>query len=357
MDDSISSTTQATIGLDLGDRYAHYCHIDEGGEIIDEGRVATTARALTREYEHALAVRIVIEAGCHSPWVSRLLEGFGHEVIVANPRQLRLIYRNDSKSDRVDAEYLARVGRLDPQLLFPIRHRKADTQADRALLRSRELLIRTRTRMISHIRGLVKSIGGRIPRAHTACFATKAREYIPVELLETVAPLLDQINAITQQIKAYNGRIEMLAGEKYPEVELLTQVNGVGTLTALAFILAIEDPYRFRNSRAVASYLGLRPRQDDSGSHQPQLRITKAGDPMLRQLLVQCANHILGPLGKDSDLRIWGHTLAERGGKNAKKRARVAVARRLSVVLLSMLKTGEAYDPLHGSHDDKVSAA
>ena len=289
--------------------------------------------------------RIVIEAGTHSPWVSRLLDGFGHQVIVANPRKMRLIYLNDSKSDRVDAEYLARLGRLDPQLLSPIRHRKADTMAARALLRSRDLLIRTRTNMISHVRGLVKITGGRVPGGWAPYFANKAREHIPEELKESLNPVLDQIEQITDQIKAYEQRIEELARESYPETEVLTQINGVGTLTALCFILTIEDPFRFRKSREVGSYIGLRPRQADSGDRQPQLRITKAGDAMLRKYLVQCANHILGPHGKDSDLRAWGLKLAERGGKAAKKRATIAVARKLAILMHRLWITAEVYEP------------
>src|SRR5450759_5449795 len=129
-DATITKETKVTVGLDLGDRFIQVCVLDETGEVLEEARLATRAEALRRRFSTGESLRMVLEAGTHSPWVSRLLAELGHEVIVANPRKLRLIYQNDSKSDRVDAEYLARVGRLDPALLAPLTHRGAETQAD-----------------------------------------------------------------------------------------------------------------------------------------------------------------------------------------------------------------------------------
>ena len=164
-DATTSEETTVTVGLDLGDRHIQVCVVDQAGEVIEEARLATRPQALRRRFCSADPLRIVLEAGTHSPWVSRLLAELGHEVIVANPRKLRLIYANDSKSDRVDAEYLARVGRLDPALLAPLRHRGAETQVDLALLRSRNALVRARTRLISHARGTTKSLGAACPPA------------------------------------------------------------------------------------------------------------------------------------------------------------------------------------------------
>ncbi|MFC1558998.1 IS110 family transposase [Gemmatimonadota bacterium] len=356
MSDSTISSTPSTIGLDLGDTYTHLCMVDEHGEVIEESRFTTSVPSFTRRFEPLQPIRIAIEAGSHSPWISRLLEGFGHDVIVANPRKMRLIYLNDTKNDKVDAEYLARLGRMDPTLLSPIRHRKADTMADRAVIRSRDMLVRTRTRFISHVRSLVKFTGYRVPRASTYIFSQKARLHIPEELQETVMPILDEIERINEQISAYDRQIEKLAREKYPETELLTQVPGVGTLTALTFILTIEDPCRFQKSRHVASFLGLRPRQHASGDRQPQMRITKAGDVLCRKYLVQCAHLILGRNGRDSDLRRWGLKLAERGGKAAKKRAVVAVARKLAIMLHRLWITAEVYEPIGYTDDLKTTA-
>lgn len=349
MDDATTKETTLTVGLDVGDRYVQVCVLDEAGEVVEESRLSTKRTALERRFSGCERLRVVLEAGTHSPWLARLLEELGHEVLVANPRRLRLIYHNDSKSDRVDAEYLARIGRLDPSLLAPLRHRSAETQKDLALLRSRSCLVRARTQLITHVRGAVKSFGGRLPRWGAEAFAGKAESQIPLELEPALSPVLRAIAQLTEEIKALDVQIEKTAAERYPETRLLAQVPGVGTLTAQCFLLTIEDPARFPQARAVASYLGLRPRQADSGSLSPQLRITKAGDEHLRWLLVVAAQRILGPLGADSDLRRWGLALAEKGGKNARKRAVVAVARKLAVLLLRLWQTGEAYEPLRNA--------
>jgi len=138
---------------------------------------------------------------------------------------------------------------------------------------------------------------------------------------------------------------------------LLKQVKGVGTQIALTYLLTIEDPHRFAKSRDVGCFLGLRPGRRDSGESQPQMHISKEGDPYLRTMLVQGAHYILGPFGADSDLRRWGLKLAARGGKNAKKRAVVAVARKLAVLLHRLWVTGEVYEPLHNSHKEMRAVA
>jgi len=348
-DATTAKETKVTVGLDLGDRYCQLCVLDEAGEVVEEGRVATKPETLRRRFSGADPLRIVIEAGTHSPWVSRLLFELGHHVIVANPRKLRLIYQNDSKSDRVDAQYLARVGRLDPALLAPLTHRGAETQVDLALLRSRTALVRARTRLISHARGCTKSLGSRLPPCASDVFARKAGPCVPEELTPALAPVLTVIQGLSEEIRALDAKIEEMAKERYPETALLSQVPGVGTLTATVYVLTVEDPRRFPKSRSVGSYLGLRPRQASSGSLDPQLRITKAGDEHVRWLLVGAAHYILGPFGPDSDLRRWGLALAAQGGKRGKKRAVVAVARKLSVLLLRLWTTGEVYEPLRNA--------
>ncbi len=349
MSDATTVETRFTVGLDLGDRYVQVCVLDETGEVVEESRLPNKPAALERRFGAGAPLRIVLEAGTHSPWVSRLLLDLGHEVLVANPRKLRFIYQNESKSDRVDAEYLARVGRLDPTLLAPLRHRSAETQEDLAVLRSRMCLVRARTRLISHVRGAVKSLGERLPSCGADTFAGKAEPLTPEKLRPALAPVLASIAQLTGEIKVLDALIEKTARESYPETALLTQVPGVGTLTAQCFVLTIEEPARFPEARAVGSYLGLRPRQAESGSLSPQLRITKAGDDHLRWLLVTAAHYILGPFGPDSDLRRWGLALCEKGGKNGKKRAVVAVARKLAVLLLRLWQTGEIYEPLRNA--------
>jgi transposase len=203
--------------------------------------------------------------------------------------------------------------------------------------------------MVNHVRGTVKGFGARLPKCSTPSFPQKVLEHIPEDLRPGLEPVLETIQLITQQIRKYDKTIDRLAREKYPEALHLTEVGGVGALTALAYVLTLEDPGRFAKSRTVGAYLGLRPRQRDSGEQRPQLHITKAGDVFLRQLLVGSGHYILGPFGPDSDLRRWGLALAERGGKNAKKRAAVAVARKLAVLLHRLWVTAEVYEPLRNS--------
>lgn len=335
-----------TIGVDLGDQESHYCILDRHGDVLSEGTVRTTEGGLTRQFKKLVRARIVIETGTHSPWVSRLLERFGHEVVIANARQVRSIYESDRKTDKVDARVLARLGRIDKELLHPIRHRSAQAQADLAWLRARDALVRIRTKLINCVRGMVKSVGGRLPSASGAYFHKKVREYLPDSIRDALSPLLLQIEQLTAQINDYDKQIESMAEKKYPHTALMRQVPGVGVLTSVAFALTIEDPNRFSKSRDIASYLGLRPRLNESGQSSPQLSITKAGDHMLRRLLVGCAQYVLGHWGPDTDLRRWGLGLMARGGKNAKKRAIVAVARKLAVLIHALWVSGEVYDPL-----------
>ncbi len=341
-----SCASTITVGLDLGDRFSRHCEMDFQSGVIAEGRLRTTAEALQRQFAGRESLRIVIEVGTHSPWVSRLLENLGHEVLIANARRVRLIYANDSKSDKVDAETLARVGRLDPKLLAPIRHRGEAAQADLARLRARDCLVRARTQLVNHVRGAVKSLGGRLPPTSTPAFPRKVEPHIPASLRPALQPLLEMIASLNQQIRAADRALEALARQRYPETERLRQVSGIGAITSLCYVLTLEDPARFKNGRSVGAYLGLRPRQRDSGAQSPQLRITKRGDAMLRRLLVGSAQYILGPFGPDCDLRRWGLRLAERGGKNAKKRAVVAVARKLAALLYTLWLTGADYEPL-----------
>ncbi len=337
---------ELTIGVDLGDRYSHLCVVDEHGEVCEEGRIATTARAMRKRFEGMARCRVVIEVGSHSPWVQRLLDELGHEVITAHTQAVRLIYGGTNKNDRLDAERLARLGRVDPKLLHPIRHRDRSVQADRAVIRSRHVLVGCRTSLINHARGMVKSMGGRLPSCSAESFHKRAGTALPDELTPALLPVLETITSLTQEIRRYDHRIETLASERYPETNLLRQVSGVGSVTALSFVLTVEDPRRFRRSRSLGAYLGLQPRRNQSGDNDPELRITKAGDEDLRRLLVNAAHYVLGPFGPDTNLRRWGLALAARGRKNAKKRALVAVARKLAVLLHRLWVTGEVYEPL-----------
>lgn len=335
-----------TMGLDVGDKHTVGCVLSCEGAVLETFRMATAPAAVRRTMEGFEPIRVVLEVGTHSPWMSRVIENAGHELIIANPRRVRLIAENDSKTDEVDAELLARLARVDPELLKPIVHRGEQAQRDRILLLARDGLVRSRTQLINQVRGFAKSLGHRMPASSTEAFSRRVRERFSEEVFPGQSAMLELIDRLSEEIAAMDREAERLCKERYPETGVMRQVKGVGALTSLAFVLTVEDPSRFEKSRSVGAYVGLRPRTRQSGDQQPQLRITKAGDALLRRYLVTASQYILGPFGPDTELRRFGLKLADRGGNAAKKRAVVAVARKLAVLLHRLWMTGEEYEPL-----------
>jgi len=353
MKDSISVLEKGTavIGLDVSDDQSTYVGLDTDGAVVEEGKVTTTRTGLEKRFGgRGGGCLVAIEAGTHSPWVSRLLAELGCQVLVANPRQIALIYRNRRKSDRLDATNLARLARSDPELLHPLVHRGRQAQEDLAVLRSRDALVRSRTQLINHVRGVVKSAGERLPSWSAESFHHKAARQLPAGLEAALSAVIEQVAQLTASIKKYDEKVEELAQKRYPEALAVRQPNGVGPITSLAFVLTLEDAHRFSSSRDVPAYLGLTPARRQSGASDPELPISKAGDVFLRRLLVQAAHYIIGPFGKDSDLRRWGLRLAGpavgKGSKSRRKRAVIAVARKLAVLLHSLWVSGEVYEPL-----------
>jgi len=341
-------TYELTVGIDLGDKYSQVCVLDGEGEVIEEARIATTQAGLKRKLSGLEPSLVVIEVGTHSRWVSALAEALGHSCLVANAYRVRRLAEGEDKSDKLDAEALARFARSDPRLLKPIQHRGEQVASDLAVIHSRHALVGARTKLINHVRGLVKSAGGRLPSCDADYFHRKVAGCVPEGLRPAVEPLLEIIAEHSAKIAAYEAKIETMIEERYAEAQhLKRQVKGVGPLISLAYVLTLEAPERFRRSRDVGPYLGLTPRQWQSGGQSRQLGISKAGNQYLRWLLIQGAHHILGPRGKDSDLRRWGLQKAQ-GSKNAKRRAIVAVARKLAVLLHRLWRSGEAYQPLRG---------
>ncbi|HEY1159233.1 MAG TPA: IS110 family transposase [Terracidiphilus sp.] len=346
-----------TVGIDLGDRSSRYCILNQDGEVVQTGSVATTKKDLNRVFGALRHSRLALEVGTHSPWVSRHLKALGHEVIVANPRRTRLIAESSNKQDRLDAETLARLARVDPKLLFPIRHRGEEAQADLAVIRVRAALVEARTRAINTARGLTKSFGERLRKCDAHSVNEELAQDLPPVLKAVVAPLLEQARELSARIREHDEALRKIARERYPETALLTAVYGVGVLMALTFMLTLDDPHRFQRSRDVGAYLGMRPRRRQSSGSDPALGISKEGDVYLRRLLVQGAHVILGRHGADSDLRRFAQKLAARGGKGAKKKARVAVARKLAVLLHHLWVTGEVYEPVHRKPAQPVQTA
>jgi transposase len=348
---------QLTIGLDLGDRSSAYCILDGAGEILLEQKVVTSPEAMREAFEKMPHGRIAMETGTHSPWVSRLLTALGHEVIVAHAQKVRLTVKSRRKDDRLDARTLARLARIDPELLSPVQHRSAAAQLHLTEIRARAALVSTRTALVNAARGLVKSYGERLRKCHTQQVRREMAGGLSAGLREALEPLLQEVESLNERIQEYDWRIEKMAKARYPETALLKQVPGVGDLIATTYVLTIEDPHRFRKSRDAGCFVGLQPGRRNSGESEPQMGISKEGDEYLRTLLVQGAHYILGPFGADSDLRRWGQKLAARGGKNAKKRAVVAVARKLAVLLHRLWVSGEVYEPLRNSQKVMNAAA
>lgn len=336
-----------TIGMDLGDKNNHVCILGHEGNVIESFQIPNSTTGISKglsSYPEGVAV---IEAGTHSPWISRLLLEMGYKVFVGNPRKLRLIWNSPNKYDGRDAEMLARIGRFDPSLLYPVQHRGEQAHSDLALIKARDLLSKVRSKLINHIRSTVKSVGARIPSCSAPSFHKSAEENIPDILKEALSPLQEQLKDITQKIRDYERKIDEISHERYPETKCLQQIHGVGPITSLAYVLTLEDPARFDKSRDVAPFLGLTPKRDQSGETDKQLRITKAGNCYLRRLLVGCGQYILGPFGEECELRNFGQRISQRGGKIAKRRAVVAVARKLAVLLHRLWITGEEYRPFY----------
>lgn len=346
---SIETTICGVVGVDLGDRRSQLCRLDrESGAILDETRITTTAPSVQRYFEGMEPHLVVLEAGTHSGWVERQLRQLGHQVIVANPVKVQAIASSRSKTDERDARCLAQLARVDPELLAPVHPRSEEARQDLTVVRARDGLVGARTKLINQVRDSVKAFGARLPASSTASFARRVESALPVELKPALEPLVRVIAELTKEIAQLDRDVEALA-EKWPATKRLRQIRGVGALTALVFVLIVGDPHRFARSRAVGAYVGLVPIRRDTGKSKPQLPITKQGDRLLRRLLVQASHYILGRFGQDSDLRRFGQRLAQHGGKNGKKRAVVAVARKLAV-LMHRLWVGEAdYVPLYRS--------
>jgi transposase len=292
------SEQKLTIGLDLGDRWSWYCVLDEQGEVVLEQKVGTTPKAMREVFGGMPRSRIALETGMHSPWVSRLLSELGHEVIVAHARNVRLIGESRKKDDRLDARTLARLARIDPQLLSPVKHRSAKAQADLTVIRARAGLVRSRTALVNTARGLSKSYGERLRGCNPRNMNPEKAQQLSPELQAALEPLLAAIESLSERIHEYNQQIEKIARESYPQVARLEQVKGVGTLIALTYLLTLEDAHRFRKSRDVGCYVGLQPGRRNSGKSEPQMHISKEGDPYI-------SAHVAGAGSASHSGSVW----------------------------------------------------
>jgi transposase len=339
-----------TLGLDLGDRRSHYCLLDRRGRELEQAVVETTPSALTAFFKRMKKVRLVIEMGTHACWIADLAEELGLEVLIANPRSFELLTKSYRKTDARDCQLLADAGRMSPRLLSPIVRRAKECRVDLSALRSRNCLVEVRTKMVNHVRGVLKHHALRAPSCSPESFHRKVLEVIPKELEMALLPLVQSIQHLNKQIKSLEVQTKKMSKERYPITDTFEAIAGVGNLISTTFAVTIGDPDRFPDARTVGAYGGMVSRQDSSGDSKPELSITKAGDGEMRRTLVIAANYIMGPFGPDCDLKRFGLRMIDNGrrkGKNAKKRAIIAVARKLAVLLLHLWKTGAKYDPFH----------
>jgi transposase len=357
MPNSTVVVSSITVGLDVGDRRTHLCAVDAARSVVARESFATERHALEKALSKFPGAKVLLEAGSQSPWMSRVLSACGYDVQVADPRRVQLISKDPRKTDRRDAELLAKMGAAMPDLLGSVHHRSAAAQAHLSVVRARDLVVRMRGMAVQQVRSICKAFGLRLPTTSTDAFARKAAPLIPADLQPALGPILATLDTFTATIRNYDRSLAKIAQAHYPEVAHLQQVDGIGPVISVAFVLAVEDPKRFARSRQIGSWLGLCPRSHASGDSNPQLRISKAGDQRLRRLLVQGAHRILGPFGADCDLRRYGLQLAARGGKAAKKRAAVAVARKLAVLLHRLWITGADYQPLRNAAASTATAS
>jgi transposase len=343
------------VGVDLGDKQAKAEVEGPDGTLLEVTSVPMTSAALARYFSRLGGARVVIEAGTHSPWVSRLVEAQGCQCVVVNPRRVRLIAESTGKSDDSDPGVLRFLGRVGLGNLNPVYHRSEQQQQDMMLLNARALLVKQRTALVSHVRFVAKSMGRRRETWESVTVKGRKQYLMPAELVPALKPLLDEAEVLTWRIAEYKKAIEKVIRERYPEAQRLQQIRGVGPITALTFVLTIHDASRFRRSRQVGAYLGFVPKRRQSGKKDPELGITKAGNAEARRLLVQCSQYIVSHPGADSDLRRWALTKTE-GGKARYRRGIIALARKLAVVMHRLMITGADYEPFRQREEVATAA-
>jgi len=350
------SATKKTVGIDMSDKTAKFAVLEQSDDFEEEGTVALTKPGLRKQFGHWKPALMAIEAGTHAHWVERELREMGHEVVVANPRELKGLTQSAKKSDKEDARKLARYARADVKLLKPVQLRSEEAQLELLKLQGREALVGIRAQLTSTVWGLVKVFGVRLAKCTTQGFADRAEQSLPERLRERLQPVLDVVKLLTELIKQADQQVEAMVAA-HPVAVRLDQVAGVGPVTAMTFVLTIEDPARYQRSRDVGAGFGLTPRSAQSGESDPQLGISKQGNSTVRRLLVQCAQRLLGPQGQDCAIRRWGLKLAGEGkNKRLKKRAVVAVARKLAVVMHRLWVTGEQFVAFPQGQPKTISA-
>jgi len=328
------------VGIDVHVKYSQICEISARGRLLSEDRIPTTEAGLRRRFARRDPARILLEAGGSTAWVRRLLQELGHVVVVVHPRQVKLIAQSTLKTDRIDAEILARLSRFDAALLSPVYQRSEAAQLLRTQLGVRSSLVKTRTRLINMVRGTLRAHGHRMGSCTAESFVARFYQIqdLDPDLAAILDPLLETLHEVSQRLRGIDQ--ELVETTRQDELPLRLQtVPGVGPIVSLAFIAWMDRPERFADSRDVGACLGLRPQVRESGGRTWRGRITREGDREMRRLLVQAAHAALS-CRQESTLKRWAESLAERSGR---KKATVALARKIAVLLHRLWITGESF--------------
>ena len=339
------------VAIDLSDRQSRWEARDLSTGEVRTGVVQMTPAGLERCFAAAEHCTVVMEAGTHSHWLCAQLRKMGHRAEVLPADGLRegsgkKRRRNDAKDAASLLEHAVDIERPRVKKLW---QRPDEYQRDLALMRMRNAMVEARAGLVSTVRGTVKQFGERVSKCDVEYFAGRARGELSAGMLALVEPVLGQIEELNKVVAQYDEQVRAYLARR-PEAARLLAVPGVGDVTVGAFLAYVGEASRFAHSRDVAAYIGLVPDQDQSGEHDPQLRITKSGDRMVRRNFLECARGIMGPFGKDSALRRWALALAGDGrNKIRNNKAAVALARKLAVLLHRLWVSGQAYDPWYGT--------
>jgi len=334
-----------TIGMDLGNKKHTVCALDQEGKVLWRREVANTPEALKPFFEENAGATVAMETGLCCRWISALAKSCGCDALVGNARKLAAIWQSKQKNDENDALLIAKLARADRELFHPVELRDDERHEMVQIIELREVAVSQRTQAVNSVRGLCKAHGVFIPKCDAACFHRVAKDAIPKGMAWKFKPMLRHLKGLATTIKRYDAMLEKYAQAHFKEeVELLRTIPSVGPITSCAFVAHVADPKRFGSARDAGAYFGLTPGQDQSGDKDAPKRITKAGSTLMRHLLVTAANYILRASSPDTALKRHGERICARGGKVARRKAKTAVARKLAVVMLAMLKSGKAYD-------------
>jgi transposase len=327
-------------GLDLAKRASRYCIVDDARVVLREGNVRNTEKDLSRVFEGP-PMRVAMEASGNSFWMADRLRAMGHEVVVADPNRTKAIGAGLIKNDKLDARWLARLCQAD--MLARVNVPSFEQRMARLPFTSRDAMVRARTRLLNTARGMLASEGINVPAARPGRFVALVhdlRPSVPPELYQAVVPLLDALAALNGFIVDETRAMQARA-DTDPTMRLLQTIPGVGPVAASAFVSSIADPARFSSGRDVGAFLGLVPRLYESGKISRKGAITKCGNSQTRWALTMAASALL--LAKtDSHLQRWANELAQRIGR---KKACVAVARKLASIMWAVWKAGRPFEP------------